>query len=81
VYTIFDAFNECLKKEELLNFLKVVTKQKIDQLLVLVPRRQLPDFKEALDSVGAQRIVLQRGLVAHDIKTYVHESLHRSSNL
>ncbi len=74
-YPIFDALDECPERKKVLDFLKVLSKWKVDKLKVLVTSRPLSDIKEALDFVGAWRIPLQSHLVDGDINTYVRSQV------
>ncbi len=73
-FIVLDALDECPERGELLNFLKTVAGQKVDNNII-VTSRGLADVTEAMDYVGARRVVLQRELVDRDIEAYVRTRL------
>jgi hypothetical protein len=74
-FIVLDALDECPERGELLDFLKTVAEQKADEQKIIVTSRRLADINEAMDDVGARRVVLQRELVDRDIEAYVRTRL------
>lgn len=78
-YIIIDALDECSNRHELIDILEEIQSWELPQLHMLLTSRRLVDIEEMLDPLtnAEQRICIQSTLVDVDIRTYVHETLHK----
>ena len=74
-YTIIDALDECIEREELLNWIGGVVGQKIDTLHFFIASRREKDIEDALNPLATYEIYAQRSEVDVDIKCYIQERL------
>ena len=74
VYLIFDALDECLKRRELLGWLKGIISAKLDGVHLLVTSRWEREITDSLDPFIPD-VIDMGSQVHHDITTYIHEAL------
>ena len=74
-YTILDALDECIEREEVLDWIGGVVGQKIDTLHFFIASRRERDIEETLNPLATYKIYAQSSEVDVDIKCYIQERL------
>ena len=77
IYVILDALDECVERDELLEYLKQILSWEDVNVHVLATSRREPEIEDALTPLTntQTRINIQSNLVNADIRTYVHDRL------
>ncbi len=77
IYIILDALDECVERDELLEYLKQILSWEDVNVHVLATSRREPEIEDALTPLTntQTRINIQSNLVNADIRTYVHDRL------
>ena len=81
VFIIFDALDECEKREDLLKLVGNIVDCKVGKLHILAVSRKEVDITRVLDPLTTDQIPIQEGPVNADINTYLRERLENDPEL
>ena len=80
-YILLDALDECIDREDLLNFIKSLLGWKINDLHVLTTSRKENDIAMSFESLVTCQLCVQSALVDADIRIHVVDRLSNDPKL
>ena len=80
-YILLDALDECTDREDLLEFIKVLTAWNIHGLHVLVTSRKEYDIATSLESLVTRQLCIQSALVNDDVRVHILDKLSNDPKL
>lgn len=81
VYIILDALDECYEREKLLSIIQRLLYSKTGKTHMLVTSRSDVDLEERLHPMITARVLIESGLIEHDIRSYIQGQLHENPKL
>lgn len=81
VYIVIDALDECTERENLLEFINQIVKQKAQNAGILVASRWEQDFVTELEGITTNSLCVQDARTEDDIRLFVQNRLMRDPKL